>query len=185
MTMNFNELPEFKRELKQLHKKYTSLTEDLSTFRDVLFVTPLGNSRHFAVVTRTDTILIVRARLFCRYLKGSSLRIIYSWNEQEQRIEFIQLYFKGDQRGPRRRLPKASESKSKCPCPSANILQHSHPFRAFPCSSVVKSVVWGSRPGLYPWGWVGAPFSRCFACLAVKPQAPPLAPSTQHPAVQR
>ena len=96
MTMNFNELPEFKRELKQLHKKYTSLTDDLCTFRDVLFVTPLGNSRHFAVVTRTDTILIVKARLFCRYLKGSSLRIIYSWNEQEQRIEFIQLYFKGD-----------------------------------------------------------------------------------------
>ena len=92
--MNFNELPEFKRDFKRLHKKYKSLPDDLCTFRDVLFVTPLGNSRHFAVVTRTETILIVKARLFCRYLKGSSLRIIYSWNEQEQRIEFIQLYFK-------------------------------------------------------------------------------------------
>ena len=96
MTMNFNELPEFKRELKQLHKKYKSLPDDLQTFCDTLSVTPIVKSKNFAVVTRTDTILIIKARLFCRYLKGSSLRIIYSWNEQEQRIEFIQLYFKGD-----------------------------------------------------------------------------------------
>ena len=165
MTMNFNELPEFKRELKQLHKKYTSLTEDLSTFRDVLFVTPLGNSRHFAVVTRTETIRIVRARLFCRYLKGSSLRIIYSWNEQEQRIEFIQLYFKGDKD---QRRPRANQELPK------------------------------EQPGLgHSRGGFGAPFSRSSntptPSAVVKsvlprfmlPQAPPLAPSTQHPAVQR
>ena len=95
MTMNFNELPEFKRDFKRLHKKYKSLPDDLQTLCETLSVTPIVKSKNFAVVAQTDTTRIVKARLFCRYLKGSSLRIIYSWNEQEQRIEFIQLYFKG------------------------------------------------------------------------------------------
>ncbi|GAH23033.1 unnamed protein product, partial [marine sediment metagenome] len=30
-----------------------------------------------------------------RYLKGSSLRIIYAYCENKQKVEFIQLYFKG------------------------------------------------------------------------------------------
>jgi len=29
-------------------------------------------------------------------LKGSSLRIIYAYYEEDQNIEFIELYFKGD-----------------------------------------------------------------------------------------
>jgi len=29
-------------------------------------------------------------------LKGSSLRIIYAYFEEDQQIEFIELYFKGD-----------------------------------------------------------------------------------------
>ena len=88
MTMNFNQLPEFKKEFKKLQKKYESLPDDLQTFCNTVSVTPIVKSKKFAVIHRTETIRIVKARLFCRYLKGSSLRIIYSWNEQfEQRIE--------------------------------------------------------------------------------------------------
>ena len=94
--MRFNELPEFKKESRKLHKKYRYLLEDLQTFRDVIFAKPLGNSKHFAILTKTESVFIVKARLFCRNLKGSSLRIVYSWNKQEQRIEFIELYFMGD-----------------------------------------------------------------------------------------
>ena len=44
---------------------------------------------------------ILKARLFCRTLKGSSLRIIYAYIEEKSQvefvgIEFVELYFKGD-----------------------------------------------------------------------------------------
>ena len=96
MTMNFDELPEFKKECKRLARKYRSLSEDLKEFRKVVSVIPLGNSKHFAVIEQNDVLRIVKARLFCRYLKGSSLRVIYSYSERVQRIEFIEIYYKGD-----------------------------------------------------------------------------------------
>ena len=94
--MNFNELPEFQKELKRLGRKYKSLPGDLQEFRNVVSAIPLGNSKHFNIITQTETFYILKARLFCRYLKHSSLRIVYSYFEHEQRIEFIELYFKGD-----------------------------------------------------------------------------------------
>lgn len=105
--MNFNELPEFQKELKQLRKKYKSLTEDLREFRDVVSAVPLGNSKHFNIITQTDILYIVKARLFCKYLKGSSLRIVYSYFEQEERIEFIEVYFKGEKENEDRERIKA------------------------------------------------------------------------------
>ncbi|MDD5489632.1 MAG: hypothetical protein PHP25_03060 [Candidatus Moranbacteria bacterium] len=96
MQMNFDELPEFQKEFKRLGRKYKSLPDDLQEFRNVVSVVPLGNSKHFNVITQTEVFYIVKARLFCKYLKGSSLRIVYAYFEQEQRIEFIELYFKGD-----------------------------------------------------------------------------------------
>jgi len=44
-----------------------------------------------------ETVKIIKGRLFCRYLKGSSLRIVYAYCENKHMIEFIQLYFKGDE----------------------------------------------------------------------------------------
>ena len=96
MTMNFDELPEFKKECKRLARKYRSLSEDLKEFRKVVSIIPLGNSKHFTVIEQNDVLRIVKARLFCRYLKGSSLRVIYSYSERAQRIEFIEIYYKGD-----------------------------------------------------------------------------------------
>jgi hypothetical protein len=94
--MNFNELPEFQKECKHLSRKYRSLPSDLQEFRNVVSVIPLGNSKHFNIITRTEILYIIKARLFCRYLKGSSLRVIYAYFEQEQKIEFIEVYYKGD-----------------------------------------------------------------------------------------
>ncbi len=96
MKMTFDELPEFEKERKRLARKYRSLSQDLEEFRNIVSVVPLGNQKHFAVIAQDEKLHIVKARLFCRYLKGSSLRVIYSYFEQEQRIEFIEIYFKGD-----------------------------------------------------------------------------------------
>ncbi|MDD9805875.1 MAG: hypothetical protein OXU50_07015 [Gammaproteobacteria bacterium] len=94
MTMRFDELPAFQKERKRLGKKYKSLADDLREFRNVVSVIPLGNSKHFHVITQTGGLHIVKARLFCRYLKGSSLRVIYAWREENRQIEFIELYDK-------------------------------------------------------------------------------------------
>ena len=94
--MNFSELPVFRKELERLEKKYKSLPDDLREFRKVVMVIPIGNGKHFNVLHQTGNLSIVKARLFCRYLKKSDkLRVIYAYFELEQRIEFIELYFKG------------------------------------------------------------------------------------------
>jgi len=100
--MNFNELPEFQKEYKRLKKKYKSLTNDLQEFQNVVSSVPLGNSKHFNIITQTEVLYIIKARLFCRYLKGSSLRVIYSYFEQDQSIEFIEIYYKGDKENENR-----------------------------------------------------------------------------------
>ena len=94
--MSFDALPEFRKELKRFARKYKSLPDDLREFRNIVSVIPLGNSKHFNILTRSDAVEIVKARLFCRYLKGASLRIIYSYIEKKKRIDFIELYFKGE-----------------------------------------------------------------------------------------
>ena len=96
MMINFDSLPEFQKEFKQPGKKYKSLPNDLQEFRRVASIVPFGNSKHFNIITQTKNLFIIKARLFCRYLKGSSLRIIYSYAEQNQQIDFIELYHKGN-----------------------------------------------------------------------------------------
>lgn len=105
--MNFDELSEFQNEFRRLGKKYKSLPDDLQEFCNVVSAIPLGNTKHFNVITQTDVCYIVKARLFCRYLKGSSLRIVYAYFEKEKRIEFIELYFKGDKQNEDRDRIKA------------------------------------------------------------------------------
>ncbi len=94
--IHFDELPEFRKDFKRLVKKYKSLPEDLQEFRNVISTVPLGTSKHFSVIIRTEILYIIKARFFCRYLKGSSLRIIYAYFEDKKTIEFLELYYKGD-----------------------------------------------------------------------------------------
>jgi len=94
--MNFNELPNFTKEFKRLAKKYKSLSKDLDEFKRVIIVAPLGNSKHFNVITKNEQCVIIKARFFCRYLKGTSLRIIYSFHSINLKIDFIEVYFKGE-----------------------------------------------------------------------------------------
>lgn len=94
--MNFDELDDFSKEYRRLAKKYKSLPSDLREFKNVVSVLPSGNSKHFNILTQTKNIKIIKARFFCRYLKRSSLRVIYSYIEEQKKIEFIEIYFKGN-----------------------------------------------------------------------------------------
>ena len=94
--MRFDSLAEFEKELKRLSKKYRSLPDDLEEFKKVISVIPLGTSKHFNVLHSVGNVKVVKARLFCRYLKGTSLRVIYSYDGAKIEFVFIELYFKGD-----------------------------------------------------------------------------------------
>ena len=106
--MNFNETDGFSKDLKRLSKKYKSLPDDLFEFKKVISKLPLGSGKHFAILRDYEQLKILKARLFCRYLKGASLRIIYAYNGQDcpiyrnryresiTTVDFIELYFKGN-----------------------------------------------------------------------------------------
>ncbi len=93
---NFEALAEFEKEFKRLLKKYKTLDDDFEKFKKVLLATPTGVGKNFVVIHSTETIKVVKTRMACRTLRGRSLRVIYAYFEQEQRIEFIQIYFKGE-----------------------------------------------------------------------------------------
>ena|SRR3989338_1212162 len=97
MTMNFKQTGGFAKDFKRLAKKYRSLPDDLLIFEKIIAAVPLGAGRHFAVLHAQKSVRIVKARLFCQYLKGSSLRVIYAYCESKNFIEFIELYYKSDQ----------------------------------------------------------------------------------------
>lgn len=96
MTMIFSALPEFTKEFQRLTKKYRSLPDDLEEFKRVISAQPLGNSKHFNVITKSGDVFVLKARFFCRYLKGSSLRIVYAFRQKETNVDFLEIYFKGD-----------------------------------------------------------------------------------------
>jgi hypothetical protein len=93
---NFNELLPFTKEFRQLAKKYRSLSEDIKEFKRIIGLYPLGTGKHFNVIHKTDFFVLIKARLFCRYLKGAALRIVYAYHAVHSRVDFIEIYFKGD-----------------------------------------------------------------------------------------
>ena len=95
--MNFSETNEFSKDFKRLSKKYRSLPDDLLEFKKIVSEIPLGSGKHFVVLHENEEAKVLKARLFCKYLRGASLRIIYAYIEASTAIRFIELYFKGEQ----------------------------------------------------------------------------------------
>lgn len=93
---HFDTLAEFEKEFKRLFKKYRTLDDDLEKFKKILITSPTGIGKNFVIIYSAETVKIVKTRMACRALRDRSLRIVYSYFEKEQRIEFIELYFKGE-----------------------------------------------------------------------------------------
>jgi mRNA-degrading endonuclease RelE of RelBE toxin-antitoxin system len=100
--MTFGELDEFKKDLKQLLKKYRTLEDDLDVVKKVLEVNPDERPPFSFRISDigVNTCIIKIKKIACRALKGrgvnSGLRLIYAWFEIEQRIVFIELYHKNE-----------------------------------------------------------------------------------------
>ena len=100
--MIFSELIEFKKDLKRLLKKYSSLNDDLEVVKKVLEVIPQERPPFSFTVDNLGlkTCVIKVKKIACKALKGrgvnSGLRLIYAYFEKEQKITFIEIYHKND-----------------------------------------------------------------------------------------
>ena len=100
--MIFDELDEFKKDLKSLLKKYRTLNDDLDVVKKVLEFSPDERPPFSFRLDNLglETRVIKVKKIACMALKGrgvnSGLRLIYAYFEKEQKITFIELYHKND-----------------------------------------------------------------------------------------
>ena len=105
----FNEirrLKEFEKEFQKLLKKFKTLEDDLETFintqLNLYHKQKIDNLGVFRIPNLAiDNPKIYKARKFtCKSIKGtgvkSGIRIIYAYYEEEDIIEFIEIYYKGE-----------------------------------------------------------------------------------------
>ena len=100
--MTFDELIEFKKDLKNLSKKHRTLNDDLDIVKRVLEVAPDERPPFSFRIDNLglETCVIKVKKIACKALKGrgvnSGLRLIYAHFPDEQKIIFIELYHKND-----------------------------------------------------------------------------------------
>lgn len=98
--MIFEELAEFKKDLKTLLKKYRTLNDDLDVVQHVLTVAPDARPPFsFRIDNLTiETCVIKVKKIACKSLKGrgvnSGLRLIYAYFKDQEKIIFVELYHK-------------------------------------------------------------------------------------------
>ena len=102
-----SECPEFRKDFKKLLKKYSTLKEDLDTFKNTALKAfhKLGqeNLGIFQIPNLgLEFPKVYKATKFaCKSLKGrgaaSGIRIVYAYYPGEEKILLIEIYFKADQ----------------------------------------------------------------------------------------
>ena len=105
----FNEicrLPEFDNDLRKLLKRFKILEDDLKIFIEkqlnLYHKLKIDNRGVFQITgLPIESPKIYKAKKFaCRSLKGkgvqSGIRVIYAYFEEVDKIEFIEIYYKGD-----------------------------------------------------------------------------------------
>ena len=100
--MTFEELPEYKKDLKALLKRYRTLTDDMMVVKQVLEVFPDERPPFSFRIDNLgiETCVIKVKKIACKALKGrgvnSGMRLVYAWFREERRMLFIELYHKND-----------------------------------------------------------------------------------------
>lgn len=103
---NIFRFPEFEKEFKKLLKRFKTLEDDLKIFiKNELYLyhkLKIDNGGVFQIPDlQIKSPKIYKAKKFaCRSLKGkgvhSGIRVIYAYSEQKDKIELIEIYYKGD-----------------------------------------------------------------------------------------
>ena len=102
MVMTFDELVEFRKDLKRLSKRYRSLPKDLEIVSNILRISPDADPPFSFRIEglKLKTVVIKVRKISCRSLKtrgvNSGLRLVYAYFRKERRIVFVELYHKAD-----------------------------------------------------------------------------------------
>jgi hypothetical protein len=116
----FNEirrLKDFEKDFRKLLKKFKTLEGDLETFINTQLKLYHKQKVDNSGVVRISNLSIDKPKIFkarkfaCKSLKGtggrSRIRIIYAYYEEEDIVEFIEIFFKGDkEKEDRERIAK-------------------------------------------------------------------------------
>ncbi|MCK4781505.1 hypothetical protein KAS79_01080 [Candidatus Parcubacteria bacterium] len=104
--IKYSEINLFQKDLKRLLKKYRTLEEDLETAKrnaiELYHLKRIDNQSIFPIKGFcTEIVQICKIKKFaCKALKGrgskSGIRVIYAFYSQTCKVEFIQIYFKGE-----------------------------------------------------------------------------------------
>lgn len=104
---HIEQLDKFKRDLKKLLKRFPSLEEDLESLVKAQLVAYHKFNVDNHGILPLENLGISSPKIFkvkkfaCKSLKGkgaqSGIRVIYGYFSEEDRIAFIQIYYKGDQ----------------------------------------------------------------------------------------
>ena len=121
MFKRMTHVPEFEKDLKKL-KRFSSLEEDLQNFiRFAIHLLHKQKIDNKAIFHISDLGIrspkIFKGKKFaCRALKGkgaqSGIRVIYAYHEEEDWIEFLEIYYKGDKESEDRERIKKYYSKT-------------------------------------------------------------------------
>ena len=104
--INYGETPEFQKDFRKLLKKFKSLEEDLELVKiaaiELFHIQKINNLSTFPIQGFcTEKIQVCKIKKFaCKALKGrgskSGIRVIYAYHIAISKVEFIEIYFKGD-----------------------------------------------------------------------------------------
>lgn len=103
---NILRLPEFDKDMKKLAKRFRTLESDLETFIETGVQAYHKLKRDNKGILQVPGLDIKSPKIFkvkkftCQSLKGkgvqSGIRLIYAYFEEEDKIELIEIYYKGD-----------------------------------------------------------------------------------------
>lgn len=113
--------PEFDRDLKQLLKRYRSLEDDLTVFINTQLVLLHKQKIDNRGIVHINNLGIEEPKIFkavkfaCKSIHGrgaaSGIRLTYAYFEENDHIEFIQIYFKADDENEDRKRIKSIYGK--------------------------------------------------------------------------
>ena len=111
--MNYDETKEFARDFKKLLKNFSSLTDDLKIAKknaiELFHIHKIDNRSVFEIqgIGNTKELQFYKIKKFaCKSLKGrgvkSGIRVIYAFFLVQQKIVFLEIYFKAKQENENR-----------------------------------------------------------------------------------
>jgi hypothetical protein len=104
--INYCETPEFQKDFKKLLKKFKTLEDDFELVKkaaiELFHLQKINNLSAFPIPGFSkELIQIMKLKKFaCKSLAGrgakSGIRIIYAFNSESFQVEFLEIYFKGE-----------------------------------------------------------------------------------------